>query len=243
MSETKITNYTTTIKKAYVIKEQEQSVIHEYQYNFVGSDDIIQTYNYELNPTEHSGFFYSPVYTLVGEVLYFNLVNNGKVHLNSNDDKYLDGVPTVENCGYQFDTTNKVSKPFGYTPFSGRVVGTSEKTSSDGTKYTVDKLANGYDYIDADGNIQSDILYIVDADEGTSPMVYIRMLGNSSAFIFNSDAECFLTSVWIKYYYINNNGNEVSGWVMRGNGMADIEIETDKIPRTWNTYNLTLTIT
>ena len=66
-------NYATKIKKAYIAKEQENSIIHNYQYNFVGGNDIIHKYDYSLSQIQNYVKIYAPIVKYVWTKVYLSV--------------------------------------------------------------------------------------------------------------------------------------------------------------------------
>lgn len=247
-------NYTTKIKKAYIAKEQENSIIHNYQYNFVGGDDIIHKYDYSLSQIQNYVKIYEPIVKYVWTKVYLsvetasdNVVITSYPYGHDSIDDYDNPPPTVKNYGYQYDRSNNVFKHYGYTVFSGRVVGTVHRVIWNESKteiiadYYVNVIASGYDYIDSNGDVQEQILSSVAEDEGSPSDIKLVAKAHSDGAVWNSSANCYLTTLYIKYIITDQGGNETTGWVK--NGLGSVKVETGNNFKCDNTYELSQSIT
>lgn len=227
-------NYTTKIKKAYIAKEQENSIIHNYQYNFVGGDDIIHKYDYSLSQIQNSVLTYEPRVEYEG--IKTTLIIDTKSDIvkikfyppgHDSIDDYDSPPPTIENYGYQYDSTNKVFKHYGYTAFRGRIAG--------------DVIKSGYDYIDSNGDVQEQILSSAPYPGGLPKDIKLVAKASSNGAVWNSSANCYLTTLYIKYIITDQGGNETTGWVK--NGLGGVKVETGNNFKCDNTYELSQSIT
>lgn len=242
-------NYTTKIKKAYIAKEQENSIIHNYQYNFVGGDDIIHKYDYSLSQIQNYVKIYAPIAKYVWTKVYLGVETaSDSVEITSyplghdSIDDYDNPPPTVKNYGYQYDRTNDVFKHYGYTVFSGRVVGTAHRVIGNESKY-VNVIASGYDYIDSNGDVQEQILSSVAEDMGSPSDIELVAKAHIDGAVWNSSANCYLTTLYIKYIATDQNGNKHTNWVRGGNGLSDAKVRTGSNFKCDNTYELSQSIT
>ena len=250
-------NYTTKIKKAYIAKEQENSIIHNYQYNFVGGDDIIHKYDYSLSQIQNYVKIYAPIVKYVWTKVYLSVatasdsvvITSYPYGHDSSIDDYDNPPPTVKNYGYQYDRSNNVFKHYGYTVFSGRVVGTAHRVIWNESKteiiadYYVNVIASGYDYIDSNGDVQEQILSSVAEDMGSPSDIKLVAKAHHDGAIWNSSANCYLTTLYIKYIATDQSGNETTGWVNGGNGLFAAKVETGSNFKCDNTYELSQSIT
>ena len=249
-------NYTTKIKKAYIAKEQENSIIHNYQYNFVGGDDIIHKYDYSLSQIQNSVLTYAPIVKYVWTKVYLsvetasdNVVITSYPYGHDSIDDYDNPPPTVKNYGYQYDRSNNVFKHYGYTVFSGRVVGTAHRVIWNESKteiiadYYVNVIASGYDYIDSNGDVQEQILSSVAEDMGSPSDIELVAKAHHDGAIWNSSANCYLTTLYIKYIATDQNGNKHTDWVRGGNGLSGAKVKTGSNFKCDNTYELSQSIT
>ena len=249
-------NYTTKIKKAYIAKEQENSIIHNYQYNFVGGDDIIHKYDYSLSQIQNYVKIYAPIAEYVLTKVYLSVATaSDSVVITSypsghdSIDDYDNPPPTVKNYGYQYDWYNNVFKHYGYTVFSGRVVGMVHRVIWNESKteiiadYYANVIASGYDYIDSNGDVQEQRLSSVAEDIGSPSEIKLVAKAGTNGAVWNSSANCYLTTLYIKYIATDQNGNKHTDWVRGGNGLGGAKVETGSNFKCDNTYELSQSIT
>lgn len=251
-------NYTTKIKKAYIAKEQENSIIHNYQYNFVGGDDIIHKYDYSLSQIQNYVKIYEPI--VIYDIIRHRVSLSVKTKLGSTPitsyplgydsiDYYDKTPPTIKDYGYQYDWYNNVFKHYGYTVFSGRVVGTAHRVIWNESKteiiadYYVNVIASGYDYIDSNGDVQEQILSSVAEDMGSPSDIELVAKASTDGAVWDSSANCYLTALYIKYIATDQNGNKHTDWVRGGNGLGGAKVDTGSNFKCDNTYELSQSIT
>ena len=215
-------NYTTKIKKAYIAKEQENSIIHNYQYNFVGGDDIIHKYDYSLSQIQNYVKIYEPI--VIYDIIRHRVSLSVETKLGSTPitsyplgydsiDDYDKTPPTIKDYGYQYDSTNDVFKHYGYTVFSGRVVGTAHRVIWNESKteiiadYYVNVIASGYDYIDSNGDVQEKILSSVAEDIGSPSDIQLVAEAHSDRAVRNPRANSYLTTLYTKYIVTDQSVN------------------------------------
>ena len=107
--------------------------------------------------------------------------------------------------------------------------------------YYVNVIASGYDYIDSNGDVQEQVLSSVAEDMGSPSDIELVAKAGTDGAVWDSSANCYLTTLYIKYIATDQSGNKSTGWVE--NGLGGAKVETGSNFKCDNTYELSQSIT
>ena len=163
--------YPIKIKRAFVVREQENSIIHQYKYNVI-NNKVTTHYSYNTN------LVYSGDTTFIMPDITESTVNTEAGILPFGKDITDKIVPSVSGKYY----SNNSLYDFSYTVFNFRKTGTETRIieiAGSTMEYEVDVYSSGYDYVigDTSGTV---LCSSVAEDEGSPSTV--ELLVHAEAF-------------------------------------------------------------
>lgn len=161
--------YPIKIKRAFVVREQENSIIHQYKYNVI-NNKVTTHYSYNTN------LVYSGDTTFIMPDITERTINTEAGILPFGKDITDEIVSSVSGKYY----SNNSLYDFSYTVFNSRKTGTTKriiKIEGDTIEYEVDVYSSGYDYVvgDTSGTV---LCSSVAEDEGSPSTVELLVHAN-----------------------------------------------------------------